>query len=734
MSGLDGLSAALPATPGVVVCVPVFNAYNDVVQCLSALVACTHASVPIIVLDDGSVDPRLRKFSAEAPHNLVIWHRPDNIGFVATVNIAFQAAGKADVVIVNSDVVVGPEWLDRLRAVAYSLPHVATVTPLTNHGTMVSVGHGRNEPLSRLPEPLLPALAAERVARASRHIRPLIPTAIGHCTYFRRSALDAVGLLDEAFAPGYSEEVDFSQRALERGFVHACADDVFVFHRGGSSFGRSDKVKKLIAEHDKLISQRYPYYFDWISQVSQERGSPLEAALLVADTAVRGLRLIVDGQCLGPTTMGTQAVVLESIRALARHSSVAEMTVAVPKTVPARTLATLQGCGVNVVVSAAAKYSWKGPTDVDLVYRPYQVTLPEELEWLLSVAPRVVVAQLDSIAYNNPSYFENWKSWHRYRTINRLTCRFADGMTFLSETSLRDASASGLLPRGASTSVVFAGTDNVPSSSARRPPEGLDNNVEEFFLCLGASYRHKNRILALLIWEVAREQGWTGDIVLAGPTPPDGNSLPEEDEFVLAHPALAPSIWRFGALSDGEKEWLYDRAAVVLYPTLAEGFGLVPFEAAAHNVPCLSTRAGALDEILPTDIPTIDVGDITGTARLAIDMAQDSALRKQVCESLNSRAAEFTWDITAERLVEFFRDVLGRPSRGQDRVPDMIRATALPGSVAATRTFRLVHGPLAWAIKEVVDRPQLRRALVPPGSLRLRFGSSIVRSLTRRSA
>ncbi len=299
VSKMEQARNALRAEAEVVVCVPVFEAYEDVLQCLAALTSHTSPEVPILVIDDGSQDPRLKSLSFSGPHDVIVWQLPENSGFVAAANAAFHVTGRSDVVMLNSDVVVGPEWLERLKSAAYAFSTVATATPLTNNGTMLSVGQGRNLASARLPGDLLPAQAAIRVAKTSTKLRPLIPTAIGHCTYFRRSALDAVGVFDDAFSPGYSEEVDFSQRALALGLVNLCADDVFVFHRGGSSFGHSEGVKRLIADHNKIIGNRYPYYLSWIRDSAQDLSSPLAAALLVAEASLNGIRLIVDGLCLG---------------------------------------------------------------------------------------------------------------------------------------------------------------------------------------------------------------------------------------------------------------------------------------------------------------------------------------------------------------------------------------------------------------------------------------------------
>ena len=176
---------------------------------------------------------------------------------------------------------------------------------------------------------------------------------------------------------------------------------------------------------------------------------------------------------------------------------------------------------------------------------------------------------------------------------------------------------------------------------------------------------------------------------MAGPTPPFGNSLAEEDQFLLENPALRSNVWRLDSVTDEEKTWLYERASLVLYPTGAEGFGLVPFEAAAHGVPCLSTRAGSLDEVLPADLPTIQSGDFDGAASLAVAMASSPEMREQVCNLLLARAAEFDWPTVAQRLV--------RRADGNGRIP------ALEIMVANGRIRQCIADPsLTSEIEQIV--------------------------------
>jgi GT2 family glycosyltransferase len=189
-----------------VVVVPVFNAYEDVLECVNSLVACTDLSIPLLILDDASTDTRiastLKQLSLSGRFAYI--RKATNSGFVGTVNLAFEATSPHDVVLVNSDVIVPPAWLERLRDAVYCRTTIATATPLTNNGTLLSVPH-RNTPISYLGPGMTAEQVDQRIRAISLRLRPIIPTAIGHCTYLKRAVLELVGYLDETFAPGYGE-------------------------------------------------------------------------------------------------------------------------------------------------------------------------------------------------------------------------------------------------------------------------------------------------------------------------------------------------------------------------------------------------------------------------------------------------------------------------------------------------------------------------------------------------
>ena len=178
----------------------------------------------LIVINDAAPDKELAEDLRDlALRGLLTLHEFDqNRGFVAATNFGMRLAATRDVVWLNSDTEVYGDWLDRLAKVAYSAPRIATVTPLSNNGTICSYPRRDADNPGELE---LDWRSVDRLAaQLNAGIDAGSPTAVGFACYVRRDAIRAVGELDEkAFGLGYGEENDFSQRALALGWSNRLA-------------------------------------------------------------------------------------------------------------------------------------------------------------------------------------------------------------------------------------------------------------------------------------------------------------------------------------------------------------------------------------------------------------------------------------------------------------------------------------------------------------------------------
>ncbi len=262
-----GNAQLIPAPPSpsqasnsVDIIVPVYTGYAETLACLDAIKASDN-SVPhrVVVVDDCSPDENLRNALRERAQRkeITLISRPINAGFAGAVNTALALDNSRDVILLNADTLVFGNWLDRMRATAYQSDDIATVTPLSNHGELVS------HPLPMHNNPVQNAQHAELIDQLFNVIGPTdaidLPTGVGFCFYIKRSALNKVGLLDEGtFGRGYGEDTDFCLRIQAHGWRNVCAANTYVVHWGGRSFG--DEKQRLVAQNIHRLHTRYPHH------------------------------------------------------------------------------------------------------------------------------------------------------------------------------------------------------------------------------------------------------------------------------------------------------------------------------------------------------------------------------------------------------------------------------------------------------------------------------------------
>jgi GT2 family glycosyltransferase/glycosyltransferase involved in cell wall biosynthesis len=245
--------------------VPVHNAVGDLARCVESVLAHATGDWRLTLIDDGSTDPAIRgyfaKIEARNLPRIVFLANESNQGFTLTANRGMrEARPAADVLLLNSDTVVTRGWLDALARCATSDARIGTITPFSNNAEICSLP--RFCANNAWPPGADPELLADALARAAVPTYPDLPTGVGFCLYIRRALIDAIGVFDPAFGLGYGEENDYCLRAAAAGFRNVLAEDVFVLHFGGSSFG--DKRTDLGKRNMALLLERHPNYLDLV--------------------------------------------------------------------------------------------------------------------------------------------------------------------------------------------------------------------------------------------------------------------------------------------------------------------------------------------------------------------------------------------------------------------------------------------------------------------------------------
>ncbi|HST34312.1 MAG TPA: glycosyltransferase [Solirubrobacteraceae bacterium] len=567
-------------------------------------------------------------------------------GDCAELNRALERCAPADAIVLDEPCRVGAGWVERLAGAAHADTNTATASALANFGTPLALSERSTQD---------PAFA-KGLAERSLVLRPRLSRAVAPCVYVRRDALELVGPLDERLDLRAAIAIDLTQRCVQSGMTHVAADDVAV-----------ERLAPLpgAAEGDLSpeLRERYPY----LQTTPLADSGVLGQALRSARAPALRLSVTLDARALDGAITGTHVHILELILALARTDALRLRLLVRAERIDRATRELLQGLSETQLLAAEEVDADTPATTV--FHRPQQTFAPSDVKLALALGERFVISQLDLIAYRNPGYFADAGSWQDYRAASRHGLSAAERVVVFSEHTRGELVADALVERGR-VRVVAPGLDHRSTGEPLRPA-GLDAGEagakpleDGFLLCLGTDFRHKNRIFALRLLSALREDhDWRGSLVLAGTHISPGSSVELERAYLREHAELRSAVVELGPLSECEKAWLMQRAGAIVYPSVYEGFGLVPFESALGGVPCVFAPWASLAEAAPEQTATIVPWDAGASAQAAHTLLTDAGARRRHVDSLAARARELTWDAAAAAMVEIYREAAIAPVR-----------------------------------------------------------------------
>ena len=131
---------------------------------------------------------------------------------------------------------------------------------------------------------------------------------------------------------------------------------------------------------------------------------------------------------------------------------------------------------------------------------------------------------------------------------------------------------------------------------------------------------------------------------------------------LIAELGLQDRVLLRHGLSEPDLRALYTQAQVVLFPSLAEGFGLPPVQAAACGVPVLVSDLPVLREIMGKAAEYVDPLEPRAMAALVGGLIENQQRRRELVAAGAALARQLTVDMCVSRHVEIY-DALAAPLR-----------------------------------------------------------------------
>lgn len=199
-------------------------------QCLESIRVYTGVPYELVMVDNGSRDGTPQFLTSLQGARVVL--NSTNRGFAEGCNQGLAVAEGENILLLNNDTVVTPNWLANMLGCLYSREDIGLVGPCSNHvgsGNQVEVKYNNMHEMIRFARSF-------NVPDPSRWCRHESYWLSGFCLLGKKSVFDRVGPLDERFRTGSWEDVDYSVRVTAAGYSLYVAGDVFIHHYGGRSF------------------------------------------------------------------------------------------------------------------------------------------------------------------------------------------------------------------------------------------------------------------------------------------------------------------------------------------------------------------------------------------------------------------------------------------------------------------------------------------------------------------
>lgn len=242
------------------------------------------------------------------------------------------------------------------------------------------------------------------------------------------------------------------------------------------------------------------------------------------------------------------------------------------------------------------------------------------------------------------------RSIRRFRRNLAAKIARSAALTYPSEFVQRHVRSEFVIPAGTIERVIY----NAPALLDVPPERPLlpDGFPELFLLTVSTVLPRKNvHVLLPMLERLPDRIG----LVVAGTHTSDYAVRVREQ---ATGRGLERRVVFLGEVTEAQKLWLYDHAALLVFPSLQEGFGLPVVEAMQRGLPAVIARRTSLPEIggdVAFYFDTDDPADMAATVQTHL---ASRTTRPDLVDRLRAHASRFTWEVAAREYQALYRELL----------------------------------------------------------------------------
>ena len=253
------------------VIVPIYNSLEWVKICVDAVLKNTNLSIlgKLYLINDCSnqeTKEYLDYIENKWKDIVEVIHNKENLGFVKTCNFGMKKSKGDYVLLLNSDCIVSKNAIEKMANAMSKDKKIGLLCPISSVAANLSYA---------IPEGMNFMQVNKVFEEQFRGKTFDACTVVGNCLMISRENIKKVGVFDEIFGKGYTEETDYQFKSMKKGFKAKVLIDTYVYHQCRVSFGESEEQLKIREEHLKIFFERWGEEYNKLMEKYQ-KNNPID--------------------------------------------------------------------------------------------------------------------------------------------------------------------------------------------------------------------------------------------------------------------------------------------------------------------------------------------------------------------------------------------------------------------------------------------------------------------------